>query len=69
LELGAEEYSYGRHKDLDLHLDMLKKEFSGRTYLEFFHAATITFIRRRRNLGFCLSNFRKMWNEEGGSMQ
>ena len=56
--------SFGRKSELNAHIDMLRKEFSGKTYLEFFHAATTCFIRRRLNLDHCLANFRQIWQEE-----
>lgn len=65
---GPRHYSFGRKADLDAHIHMLKIEFSGKTYLEFFHAATTTFIRRRFNLDHCLGNFRRMWEEESAFM-
>ena len=57
-------YSYGRKANLNAHLEMLKTEFSGKTYLEFFHATTITFIRRNLNQKHCISNFQQIWEQE-----
>lgn len=39
LEGGPRSYSFGREADLARHVEMLRAEFSGKTYLEFFHAA------------------------------
>ena len=61
---GPQKYSFGRKTNLNAHLEMLKTEFSGKTYLEFFHAATITFIRRNLNQHHCLSNFQQIWEQE-----
>ena len=49
-------------------LKNLKEEFSEKNYLEFFHAATILFIRNHLNLQHCLSNFWTIWNEEAEFM-
>ncbi len=68
LDYGPQHYSFHRIRDTDEHINALKKEFSGKSYLEFFHAATITFIRRRLNLRHCLSNFKKIWNKESEFM-
>ncbi len=65
VELGDPIYTFGTKVDLEEHLSVLAQEFSGKSYLEYFHAATIVFIRRKINLDFCLKNFFKMWDEEG----
>jgi hypothetical protein len=50
--------------NLSVHIDSLCHEFSGRTQLELFHAATIVFIRRGQNTEHCVANFEHMWQEE-----
>lgn len=65
VELGEPVYTYGTKVDLEEHLTVLAKEFSKKSYLEYFHAATIVFIRRKLNIVFCVENFFKMWRQEG----
>lgn len=65
VEQGSGHTSFGREHELSRHIAMLKDEFSGKSYLGFFHAATIAFIRRGENLAHCLSNFNRMWAQEG----
>jgi len=43
---------------------MLEKEFAGRTQLELFHAQTIVYIRREKELPTCVDNFKSMWKQE-----
>lgn len=64
VEDGQQEYSFGRKDDLNDHLKMLAAEFSGRSQIEFFHAATTVFVRRGLNRPACAARFRRMWEQE-----
>ncbi len=68
LDNDHQHYAMRSHPDIHEHISRLKKVFSGKSYLEFFHAVTIVFIRRKLNVPYCLSNFRKIWNEENEFM-
>ena len=56
--------SFGRLSDVDDHIDMLEREFIGRSYLELFHAIIIVFIRRGIDVPFHAEHFNALWNHE-----
>lgn len=65
VDAGARSFGRRRRNDLPEHMEMLAREFSGRSQLEFFQAATVVFIRRRLNLPDTVDRFWRMWRAEG----
>lgn len=60
--LGSEPSSaIGRKSDLSDHLEMLKREFSGKPEILYYHAEVIVRIRRGENL---FSHFKELWCAE-----
>lgn len=57
-------YSFGRADDLDEHIDLVRREFSGRSHLEFFHAVLTILIRRAIDTAASAELFRSMWRAE-----
>jgi hypothetical protein len=65
VDAGERSFERGRTSDLTEHLLLMSREFSGKSQLEFFHAATVVFIRRRLNLPETADRFWRMWRAEG----
>lgn len=57
-------YSFGRTDNLDEHIDLVRREFAGRSYLEFFHAVLTVLIRRAIDTAVSAELFRSMWAAE-----
>lgn len=56
--------SYGRVADLPGHLDMIAREFSGRSALELHHAQVIVCLRRGIDVPRMTQRFRELWADE-----
>lgn len=58
------EYSFGKNQDLHVHVDMIRREFVGRTELELYHALLMVMIRRKINLQKNIQRARDLWAYE-----
>ncbi len=58
------EYTYGSDKNLQIHLDSLKREFVGRSELEYYHATLIVLIRRGFRVDEEFKKFEQLWYEQ-----
>ncbi|WP_235912903.1 hypothetical protein [Oceanomicrobium pacificus] len=64
VEAGAPAQTRGSVKDLREHLDNLRREFSGRSELEYEHARLIVLIRRGADLAGNVARFEALWAAE-----
>lgn len=58
------EYTYGSDKNLQIHLDNLKREFVGRSELEYYHATLIVLMRRDFKVKENFKKFEQLWYEQ-----
>ncbi|MCR4265861.1 polysaccharide pyruvyl transferase family protein [Nitratireductor sp. ZSWI3] len=58
-------YSYGRSKDLSVHILSIRNEFVGAPELCLYHAILVVLIRRNINLEENVLRFRDLWDREG----
>lgn len=64
IDLGEPVLTRGSSKDLQLHHDNLRQEFSGQSELAFYHAFLIVLIRREYDLDITIKNFMTLWEKE-----
>jgi len=57
-------YTHGSDKNLETHIEALKKEFSGGAELLYYHAKLIVLIRREANLKKNIQLFEQLWESE-----
>ncbi len=55
--------SFGAHKDLQQHIDMLEQEFAGQSRLKLVHSILSVLIRREMETRIVYGHFRKLWAE------
>lgn len=65
VDAGDPKLSLGSKRDICEHLHMLAAEFSGRNFLEFYHAGLIVHIRREINVTLNKRRFFQLWHEQG----
>lgn len=64
INLGEPVLTRGSAKDLKLHHDNLRQEFSGQSELSFYHAFLIVLIRREYDLEKSIEKFVTLWEAE-----
>lgn len=57
-------YTHGSDKNIEIHIEALKKEFSGGAELLYYHAKLIVLIRREANLKKNIQLFEQLWECE-----
>ncbi len=60
----APEYTYGSEKNLNQHIDNLRKEFVGQSELNYHHAKLIVLIRRGVDARKHFAEFERLWYQE-----
>ena len=58
------EYTYGSEKDLNKHIENLKREFVGQPEINHFHASLIVLIRREIDIDKNYNKFKDLWLSE-----
>lgn len=58
------EYTYGSDKDLQSHINALKKEFIGQPEINYYHAKLIVLIRRDYETQEQFQQFAQLWQSE-----
>lgn len=64
IDLGEPVLTRGSAKDLQVHHDNLRQEFSGQSELAFYHAFLIVLIRREYDLDHTVTKFMELWENE-----
>ena len=64
IDAGEFKYSHGSNDSLKIHMEELKKEFHGKSELEFYHAQLNVLLRRKYRLKETYKKFKKLWDNE-----
>lgn len=64
IDSGTPTITYGSEKELKLHIDNLRREFSGQPEINFYHAKLIVLIRRGIDPTEHFKDFQILWNRE-----